>query len=86
MPPYLETTLYQITVTIDRGQSIKKMDTWGTVDPYIIVKFGAITMKTPYKSNTQNPTWQSVIKVSELFLCSISDFRIIDSAYAPNSE
>lgn len=63
----MEKKLYQITITVNRGEQIKKMDTWGgTVDPFIKVMLGNIIQKTKVISNNINPVWNQIIKVSIL--------------------
>ena len=63
MPPFLDTKLHQLNITLDRGEGIKKMDTWGSVDCYVKLKFGAVTMKSKVINNTQKPTWHQTITV-----------------------
>ena len=63
IPPFLKTKLHQITVIIDRAEYIKKMDTFGSVDPYIIVKFGGSSIKTEVVKNNISPTWRTVLKL-----------------------
>lgn len=63
-PPQVKLKGHQIIINVFKGESIKKMDTIGSVDPYIQFKFLGAKHQTKVIKRNQNPIWMQQIYVS----------------------
>lgn len=56
-PPQVKLKGHQVIVTVFKGEQLKKMDTIGSVDPYVQIRYGDLKQKTKVVKNNQNPVW-----------------------------
>ena len=67
--PQIQTKPFQIRIQLIRGEKLAKMDSiGGSIDSYLIVRFGNVSYKTEVIKNNLNPIWGYEIMVIKLFL------------------
>lgn len=56
--PEVQTKTFQIRIGLLKGENFVKMDNFGgSIDSYIVFKFGSSSFKTEAIKNNQNPFW-----------------------------
>ena len=69
MPPQLQTKGYQMKIELLRAENLIKMDNWGgSIDAFLIIKFGHIEFKTEIIKDNRNPVWGANIYVISLLI------------------
>jgi len=63
--PQIETKCYQIRIQLIKGENLVKMDNiGGSIDSYLLFRFGGISYKTEAIKNTTTPFWGIQIYVN----------------------
>jgi len=56
--PQIQTKPFQIKIQLIKGEKLVKMDSiGGSIDAYIVVRFGAVSFKSEVIKNNINPFW-----------------------------
>lgn len=61
MPPRVKRRGYLLTMKAYRGEALPQMDfVSGKSDPFIVIKFNGVTVRTKVAKDTTNPVWNQV--------------------------
>mmetsp|Transcript_10572 Transcript_10572/g.9139 ORF Transcript_10572/g.9139 Transcript_10572/m.9139 type:complete len:82 (+) Transcript_10572:349-594(+) len=52
-----------MTLTVFRGQNLREMDTWGSCDPFVVLNYGSIKVKTEVVKSEVNPVWNTELMI-----------------------
>eukprot|EP00939_MAST-03C_sp_MAST-3C-sp1_P000430 g430.t1 len=70
VPPTIKRTSYSLTLRIYRGQDVPVMDYFAnSSDPFIVVKFNGIIVKTKVAKDTTDPIWNQGITIPVFTPC-----------------
>ena len=67
LPPLINTIGHQLKIQLIKAQNLIKMDTWGSIDSYLIFEFGHVKFQTPVVKDNKNPFWGINISVFLFF-------------------
>jgi Ca2+-dependent lipid-binding protein, contains C2 domain len=62
-PPQIQTKPYQMHILLIKGEKLKKMDKFGTVDPVLKIDYAGIKIQSSIIKKDQNPHWNEEILV-----------------------
>ena len=57
MSSMVKTHSYQLVISIFKAENLIKADTFGSIDPFILIQFGKMKFKTKIIKNNPNPEW-----------------------------
>eukprot|EP00698_Gefionella_okellyi_P008992 TRINITY_DN2257_c0_g1_i2.p1 TRINITY_DN2257_c0_g1~~TRINITY_DN2257_c0_g1_i2.p1 ORF type:complete len:1294 (-),score=282.18 TRINITY_DN2257_c0_g1_i2:252-4133(-) len=55
MPPDVQLTAYHLNFQVYRAEGLPKVDTFGSIDPFVVLKFAAAIAQTEHKVKDQSP-------------------------------
>jgi len=64
MPPQIHTKGWQLKIGLLKGENLIKLDSWGSIDSYLVISFGNVEYKTEVIKDNINPIWGIDILVS----------------------